>query len=164
MIPPRRLRPPRLRRIAHRMHWPCARQRIAPWQPSGMPIENLRFNVAGRQRRGSLRTRQMQFSATGRGQAGRNGPRHGLRPARKLLQVLVQLIAPMMPHLAEEMLDGPGMRGPRRRTELAGCRSPRFWWKIQSPLPVQVNGKKRGTSPWRAMRMQTSIEEAGAGP
>ncbi|MEI8145685.1 MAG: class I tRNA ligase family protein, partial [Alphaproteobacteria bacterium] len=73
--------------------------------------------------------------------------------------ILVQLVAPMMPHLAEEcwtMLGGKGLVAEQA-------------WPLADPelviedtivLPVQVNGKKRADLTVRRDAPQKDIEEA----
>ena len=60
--------------------------------------------------------------------------------------MLARLIAPMMPHLAEEVYARlhPGSRAAGRRTALAGGRS-RAAGGGQVTIAVQVMGKLRGT-------------------
>ena len=115
----------------------------------GDAIENLRFNVRGRQ---DLRTRQCNFRH-GRGQAGRNGPRHGLRPARSSAGAR-PADRPDDAASRGGMLDGPGMRGASSPNRTGRLSKPRFWWKIQSRFPFRSTARSAGTSPWRAMRMQ----------
>ena len=104
----------------------------------GDDIEGLRFNRAVAQIY-ELTNGLTQFCRPGPG-----GPRRrASAPCAEGVERLVQLIAPMMPHLAETCWEALGKTGwsPMRR----GRRSIRRCWSTPpSTSPVQVNGKRRG--------------------
>ena len=97
----------------------CARPRTRRSQPVGEDIERLRFNRASRISTSS----PTRCSAARRAQAKARAEPGSARPSREAAGILVQLIAPMMPHLAEECWAGARPSRPRRRHALAGARS-----------------------------------------
>ncbi|TVR09076.1 MAG: leucine--tRNA ligase [Salinarimonadaceae bacterium] len=101
----------------------------------GEAIEDLRFNVAV--------AKIYELANAVSAASGRNGRDEGLDWARReALSILVRLIAPMMPHLAEECWEALGCDGLVAQAE---------WPLVERALlvedsitlPVQVNGKKR---------------------
>ena len=104
---------PHIRKIAHRA--------LAAYSAD---VERLRFN---RLRRPGLRRRKparngIEATLTGR---KRTEARSRCRPAPSVeaAEILVQLIAPMMPHLAEECWAALGHSDPDRGDALAGSRA-----------------------------------------
>ena len=76
--------------------------------------------------------------------AGQDRAEPGLgRPSARPARIFVQLLAPMMPHLAEECWEALRPAGSRRRRGLARRSTARCWSRTTITLPVQVNGKKR---------------------
>ncbi|MCG6121736.1 MAG: leucine--tRNA ligase [Microvirga sp.] len=102
----------------------------------GEAIEDLRFNVA-------VAKIYELANAASSANASRGASSEGLDWAlREALSILVRLIAPMMPHLAEECWEALGCEGLVAEAE---------WPLVEQALlvedsitlPVQVNGKKR---------------------
>jgi len=81
---------------------------------------------------------------------------------RQALEFLVQLIAPMMPHLAEECwiaLGGPGLVGEQAWPAF----DPALTVDDEIVLPVQINGKKRGDLTIARDADQGAVEKAALG-
>jgi len=120
----------------------------------GEAIENLRFNVAV----AKIYELANAISATVAAKQGETAPDMAFAQ-REALQVLVQLIAPMMPHLAEECWTALGCEG---------LVAEQNWPLVEAALlvegsitlPVQVNGKKRGDITVARDADAKSIEEA----
>jgi leucyl-tRNA synthetase len=100
-------------------------------------VENLRFNVA------VAKVYELANAISGAGSDAQAAASEGMDwAAREALQVLVQLVAPMMPHLAEECW---------RSLACSGLVAQAGWPEIERELlventitlPVQVNGKRR---------------------
>jgi leucyl-tRNA synthetase len=111
-------------------------------------IESFRFN------RGVARLRELSNAIADFDASDANGG----AVLREALDTLVLLIAPMMPHLAEEMWQGLGHEG-------FACRQP---WPEADPgllvvenvvIAVQVNGKKRATVKIAVDAAQQAVEE-----
>ena len=83
-------------------------------------------------------------------------------PAREAAEILVQLIAPMMPHLAEECWKVLG-----HDTMVATQPWPQFDPALVTEndvtMPVQINGKKRGDLTIARDADQSAVEAARAG-
>ena len=117
-------------------------------------IENLRFNVAV----AKIYELANAISATVSGKQGEAAP-DMIFAQHEALRVLVQLIAPMMPHLAEECWAAMGCDG---------LVAEQNWPLVEASLlvedsitlPVQVNGKKRGDVTVPRDADAKSIEEA----
>ncbi len=96
--------------------------------------------------------------------AGENGAAAGLAPAdaaalRQAVEFLLSMIAPMMPHLAEECwaaLGGTGMIAERPWPEFDAT----LTVDNEIVLPVQVNGKKRGDLTIARDADQAAVEKA----
>src|SRR6056297_2104402 len=120
----------------------------------GEAIENLRFNVAV----AKIYELANAVSSTVAAKQGETAPDMAFAQ-REALQVLVQLIAPMMPHLAEECWTALGCEG---------LVAEQNWPLVEAALlvedsitlPVQVNGKKRGDITVARDADAKSIEEA----
>jgi len=120
----------------------------------GDAIENLRFNVAV----AKIYELANAISATVAAKQGETAPDMAFAQ-REALRVLVQLIAPMMPHLAEECWTA---------LECEGLVAEQNWPVVEAALlvedsitlPVQVNGKKRGDVTVARDADAKSIEEA----
>jgi len=78
---------------------------------------------------------------------------------REALEILVQLIAPMMPHLAEECWEQLGGTGLIASTPWAQF-NPELVTENSITLPVQINGKKRGELTIAADADKDTIEKA----
>ncbi|KQT85533.1 leucine--tRNA ligase [Aurantimonas sp. Leaf443] len=79
--------------------------------------------------------------------------------AREALRILVRLVAPMMPHLAEECwsaLGAPGLAAAAPWPEV----DPAMLVDDTITLPVQINGKKRGDLTMAASAGKADIEKA----
>ncbi|MEF2552152.1 leucine--tRNA ligase [Aurantimonas sp. A2-1-M11] len=79
--------------------------------------------------------------------------------AREALTILVRLIAPMMPHLAEECWTTLGMDGLAAATPWPQV-DPALLKDDSVSLPVQINGKKRGDLTVPASAGKPDIEQA----
>ncbi|MGY6644430.1 MAG: leucine--tRNA ligase [Salinarimonas sp.] len=120
----------------------------------GDAIENLRFNVAV----AKIYELANAISATVAAKPGETAPDMAFAQ-REGLRVLIQLIAPMMPHLAEECWTALGCEG---------LVAEQNWPLVEAALlvedsitlPVQVNGKKRGDVTVARDADAKSIEEA----
>ena len=120
----------------------------------GDAIENLRFNVAV----AKIYELANAISSTVAAKQGETAPDMAFAQ-REALRVLIQLIAPMMPHLAEECWTALGCEG---------LVAEQNWPLVEAALlvedsitlPVQVNGKKRGDVTVARDADAKSIEEA----
>ncbi|MDR7034287.1 leucine--tRNA ligase [Mesorhizobium sp. BE184] len=119
----------------------------------GEDIGRLHFNKAVARIYELTNALSPQVANLGKADAGQKGA------VRQALEFLVQLIAPMMPHLAEECWAELGGRG------LAGEQA----WPAFDPaltvddeivLPVQINGKKRGDLTIARDADQGAVEKA----
>ena len=79
---------------------------------------------------------------------------------REALELLVQMMAPMMPHLAEECWAALGHARSGRDPAVAGHRPLAACVEDMITLPVQVNGKKRGELTIAIDASQADVERA----
>ncbi|OQP86141.1 leucine--tRNA ligase [Rhizobium rhizosphaerae] len=84
----------------------------------------------------------------------------GLRAALKeAVSILLRLIAPMTPHLAEECWSAIGGTGLVAMTDWPAF-EPRLVMENEVTMPVQINGKKRGDLTIARDADQTAVEQA----
>ncbi len=62
---------------------------------------------------------------------------------RSVAEPLVLMMAPLAPHIAEELWPRLGHTGSLALRAVPGGRPERYWWPTPSTYPVQVNGKVR---------------------
>jgi leucyl-tRNA synthetase len=121
----------------------------------GEDIGKLSFNKAVARIYELVNAMQAPFAVVASGQA-----ESALRAAaREAADILIVMIAPMMPHLAEECwaaLGGEGMVANRRWPEF----DPALVVDNEITYPVQINGKKRGDLTIARDADQGAVEQA----
>ncbi|MGS1094431.1 leucine--tRNA ligase [Aquamicrobium terrae] len=119
----------------------------------GEDIERLHFNRAVARLYELTNLLSPQVAAVGEGKAERAGA------VREGLEFLITMLAPMMPHLAEECwqaLRGEGLVAARAWPEF----DPALVVDNEIVLPIQVNGKKRGDLTIARDADQVAVEQA----
>jgi len=120
-------------------------------------IESLAFNRAIAHVHAFVNVLQGQLSGVSAG-----SPEEVRAAAREAVQILIQIIAPFMPHLAEEcwfQIGGEGLVAAAAWPEF----DPRLVVDDQIILPVQINGKKRGDLTIARDADQAAVEQAVLG-
>ncbi|WP_173934215.1 leucine--tRNA ligase [Chelativorans sp. Marseille-P2723] len=116
-------------------------------------IEQLAFNRALARIHELVNELQAQFPALGKADAATRSA------AREAVEILIHVIAPFMPHLAEECWERIGGEG-----LVAASRWPSYDPELvtdnQIVLPVQINGKKRGDLTIARDADQAAVEKA----
>ena len=117
-------------------------------------IEGLAFNRAIALMHSFANTLQGQFASV-----SETSPEDVRGAAREAVQILIQIIAPFMPHLAEECWSEIGCEG-----LVAAAAWPEFDARLvvddEVVLPVQINGKKRGDLTIARNADQAAVEQA----
>ena len=117
-------------------------------------IESLAFNRAIAHMHAFANVLQGQISS-----AQANASEDVRGAAREAVQILIQLLAPFMPHLAEEcwsQIGGEGLVSAAAWPEF----DPRLVVDDEIVLPVQINGKKRGDLTIARDADQATVEQA----
>jgi leucyl-tRNA synthetase len=120
----------------------------------GDDIERLAFNKAVARLYELVNTLSAAF-----GEADLEANAAQAAAAREALSFLVRLVAPMMPHLAEECWSALGQDGLCAAAPWPGA-DPALLVVDEIVLPVQVNGKKRGDLTVPAKASQADVEAA----
>ena len=122
-------------------------------QAVGEDLDRLHFNTAVARLFELTNVLSPQVAAVVGGEADRAGA------VRQAIEFLIIMIAPMMPHLAEESWQALGGEG-----LVAAARWPAFEPALvvdnEVVLPVQVNGKKRGDLTIARYADQATVEKA----
>ncbi|KQT42900.1 leucine--tRNA ligase [Aureimonas sp. Leaf454] len=120
----------------------------------GDDIERLAFNKAVARLYELVNTLSAAF-----GEADLESDAAQREAAREALSYLVRLVAPMMPHLAEECWAALGQEGLCAAASWPAA-DPALLVVDEITLPVQVNGKKRGDLTVSAKAVQADVEAA----